>query len=38
VVHNLIARGKVAIDDKSRLYFDDKLINENGLQYEELKE
>ena len=36
VVHNLIAKGRVGIDDKYRLNFDDKLIDEDGLQYDEL--
>ena len=35
VVHELIAKGKVGIDAEYRLYFDDKLINEDGLQYDE---
>jgi phosphoribosylglycinamide formyltransferase-1 len=38
VVHSLIARARIGIDNKSRLYLDSKLIGESGLQYEEFKE
>ena len=38
VVLNLIAKGRIGIDNKSGLYLDDKLIDDAGLQYDGLKE
>ncbi len=36
VVHELIAKGRIGIDKNSKLSFDNNVINETGLQYDEL--
>ena len=36
VVHELIAKGRIGIDKNSNLSFDNNVINETGLQYDEL--
>jgi len=37
VVHELIAKGRIGIDKNSKLSFDNNVINETGLQYEQLR-
>ncbi len=37
-VYGLIAEGRLGIDDESRLYLDNELIGESGLQSKEIKE